>query len=65
MTGVNELERKTQDRIIHDVFEKKLGYIYIGNLEERENNSNIEEDLLLKFLKKKYSEDIAKKHLLN
>lgn len=63
MTGVNELERKTQDRIIHDIFEKKLGYVYLGNFEERENNSNIEEDLLLKFLKKKYSEDIAKKAL--
>ena len=63
MTGVNELERKTQERIIHDIFEKKLGYVYLGNFEERENNSNIEEDLLLKFLKKKYSEDIAKKAL--
>lgn len=61
MVGVNELERKTQERILHDIFEKKLGYTYLGNFEDRENNSNIEEIYLLKYLKKKYSEEIARK----
>lgn len=61
MSGVNEKERKTQERILHEIFEKRLEYTYLGNYEERENNSNIEEDLLLKFLTKKYSEDISKK----
>ena len=61
MSGVNEKEIKTQERILHEIFEKKLGYTYLGNYEDRENNSNIEEDLLLKFLTKKYSEEISKK----
>ena len=49
MSGVNEKEIKTQERILHEIFEKKLGYTYLGNYEDRENNSNIEEDLLLNF----------------
>ena len=61
MSSVNELERLTQERILHQIFEEKLKYTYLGNYEERENNSNIEEDLLLKFLIKKYPEEIARK----
>lgn len=61
MSSVNELERLTQERILHQIFEEKLKYTYLGNYEERENNSNIEEDLLLKFLIKKYPEKIARK----
>ena len=61
MSGVNEKEIKTQERILHEIFEKKLGYTYLGNYEDRENNSNIEEYLLLSFLTKKYSEEISKK----
>lgn len=61
MSSVNELEIVTQDRILHKIFEEKLNYTYLGNFEDRENNSNIEEELLLKFLVKKYPEDIAKK----
>ena len=47
MNNVSELEIKTQERIIHKIFEGKLDYIYLGNFEDRENNSNIEEELLL------------------
>lgn len=61
MRNVNELEIITQDRILHKIFEEKLNYTYLGNFEDRENNSNIEEELLLKFLVKKYLEEIAKK----
>lgn len=61
MSSVNELETVTQDRILYKIFKEKLGYIYLGNFEDRENNSNIEEELLLKFLVKKYPEDIAQK----
>ncbi len=61
MSNVNELEIVTQDRIVHKIFEEKLNYTYLGNFEDRKNNSNIEEELLLKFLIKKYPEEIAKK----
>ena len=64
MSNINELEIVTQERILHKVFEEKLKYTYLGNFEDRENNSNIEEELLLKFLLKKYPKDIAKKALL-
>ena len=50
MSNVNELEIVTQDRIVHKIFEEKLNYTYLGNFEDRKNNSNIEEELLLKFL---------------
>ena len=43
MSKVNELERITQNRIIHEIFENKLGYKYLGNFKDRKNNSNIEE----------------------
>ena len=61
--NVAQLERKTQDRIVR-LFQDKLGYTYLGNWEERPNNSNIEEELLIKFLKKqRYSETLIKKAL--
>jgi len=56
-----EKERKTQDRIIK-LFKEELDYTYLGNFEERQNNSNIEEELLIKFLKKqKYSQILINK----
>lgn len=61
MSDVNELEIKTQERIVHKILEEKLGYTYLGNYQDRKNNSNIEEELLLKFLLKKHSKPIAKK----
>lgn len=61
MSNINELEIKTQRRIIDEIFVKKLKYTYLGNYEDRQNNSNIEEELLLKFLLKKYSEPVAKR----
>lgn len=58
---VGQIERKTQNRIV-TLFQENLNYTYLGNWEERENNSNIEEELLLKFLKKqKYSESLIHK----
>src|SRR4030042_1906556 len=62
MLDIGQIERKTQDRVIK-LFKDKLDYIYLGNWEER-NNSNIEEELLVKFLKKqKYSDTLIKKAL--
>ncbi len=61
--NIGQRERKTQDRVIK-LFKDKLDYIYLGNWEDRENNSNIEEEFLIKFLKKqKYSDILIKKAL--
>ena len=49
MTDVGQRERLTQDRVV-ELFQKQLQYRYLGNWEERENNSNIEEDILRKYL---------------
>src|SRR2546425_894594 len=48
-TKVGQLERKTQDRIVA-LFRDQLGYEYLGNWEERDGNSNIEEEYLRAFL---------------
>lgn len=48
---IGKPERATQNRIV-ELFKNELGYRYLGNWEERENNSNIEFDLLTSFLTK-------------
>mgnify|MGYP001235566966 FL=1 len=57
---VGQIERKTQDRVIK-LFQEKLDYTYLGNWEAREDNSNIEKELLTNFLKGKYSDTLIKK----
>src|SRR5690554_6047194 len=47
-----QIERITQHRIVK-LFTQELDYAYLGNWEERENNSNIEESLLSKYLVKR------------
>jgi len=58
---VGQLERKTQNRLVallHD----RLKYDYLGNWEEREGNSNIEEEYLRAYLTRSgYSETLIKK----
>ena len=54
-TNIGAKERITQDRLI-GLFKNVLRYAYLGNWEERENNSNIEEELLRTYLKKAYSD---------
>lgn len=58
---IGNTERKTQDKVIDVLI--GLGYKYFGYLKERENNSNIEKELLEKFLRKnkKYSDEQIKK----
>lgn len=46
---VGQLERKTQNRVVA-LFRDRLKYEYLGNWEEREGNSNVEEELLRAFL---------------
>ena len=49
MTEYGKPERHSQNRIIR-LFQDELGYKYLGNWEDRENNCNIEEALLTSFL---------------
>ncbi len=52
MDKVGQIERITQNRVVK-LFQDELGYSYLGNWEDRENNSNIEVDLLTAFLSRK------------
>lgn len=51
MTEFGKPERYTQNRIIQ-LFKDDLKYIYLGNWEDRQENSNIETGLLTSFLQK-------------
>ena len=56
MVKVGEIERKTQNRVVM-LLANELKYNYLGNFEEREDNSNVELELLKAFLQRKgYSE---------
>ena len=60
MSKVGQIERATQNRIVA-LFQHQLMYDYLGNWEDREGNSNIEETQLRKFLQGKYSEELITK----
>lgn len=49
MSTIDQPERTTQKRII-SLFRKELGYRYLGDWTDREDNSNIEERLLKDYL---------------
>jgi type I restriction enzyme R subunit len=51
MTNVGQPERATQNRVIA-LFRDELGYRYLGDWTVRRDNSNIEQDLLAKWLTK-------------
>lgn len=58
---VGQIERKTQNRLVA-LFRDHLHYDYLGNWEDREGNSNIEEDLLKNNLKARgYSDTLIDK----
>ncbi len=58
---VGQIERRTQNRIVR-LFCEQLGYRYLGNWEDRQGNSNIEEGLLTQYLLQKgYSQNIISK----
>lgn len=52
MSKVGERERITQNRIVK-LFEDRLHYTYLGNWHERENNRNVEEEILKSYLRGK------------
>jgi type I restriction enzyme R subunit len=63
MSDIGKKERETQNRVIA-LFQKELKYDYLGNWEERENNSNVEDELLTAYLtRKKYSLNLINKAL--
>lgn len=49
MDDVGQIERLTQNRVIK-LFRENLQYTYLGNWEDKSNNSNIEEELLRSYL---------------
>jgi Type I site-specific restriction-modification system, R (restriction) subunit and related helicases len=49
MSDIGKPERATQKRVIA-LFRDELGYDYLGDWTERDNNSNIEEELLTTYL---------------
>lgn len=49
MAEIGALEVATQNRLL-DLFQKDLGYVYMGNLEDKPDNSNIDETLLREYL---------------
>ena len=60
---VGQKEKATQQRIIA-LFRSPLGYEYLGNWADREDNSNIEESLLRKYLiGRKYSDTLIARAL--
>lgn len=55
---VGQIERKTQNRIVQ-LFQTQLGYDYLGDWQDREGNSNVEDDILRAYLiEKGYSETL-------
>src|SRR6185437_5546780 len=51
MSIVGQPERATQNRVIA-LFRDELGYRYLGDWTDRDDNSNVEEELLSAWLKK-------------
>lgn len=65
MSKVGQIERLTQNRIVK-LFTEQLGYKYLGYWEDRPDNSNIENELLKNYLRRKgYSENLINKALDN
>lgn len=52
MSKVGQIERTTQNRVVK-FFKDQLDYDYLGNWEKRENNRNIETELLVNWLKRR------------
>jgi type I restriction enzyme R subunit len=57
MSKVDPIERATQKKVIN-LFKEELGYAYLGDWQDRENNSNIEESLMQAYLSKNGYNDI-------
>lgn len=61
LASVPQIGRSTQNCIVA-LFQQKLKYRYLGNLEKEEENSNVDEVLLSSYLTKKgYSSSLISK----
>ena len=49
MSQVGQRERITQNRVVH-FFQQQLGYRYLGDWQDRNDNKNIEHDILIAWL---------------
>lgn len=56
MSDVGQIERKTQNRVV-TLFRDRLGYDYLGNWEYRDENANVEVELLTQNLKTRGYDD--------
>ncbi|MEA9413465.1 HsdR family type I site-specific deoxyribonuclease [Flavobacterium sp. PL02] len=57
---VGKLERETQNRVVA-LIQNELKYRYLGNWEEKDNNSNVEEEILSTWLLNKYDQNLVTK----
>ncbi|NLZ54039.1 MAG: type I restriction endonuclease subunit R, partial [Thermoanaerobacteraceae bacterium] len=63
MSRVGQIERITQNRVVK-LFCEKLGYEYLGNLKDEENNKNVETRILRNYLREQgYSEKLIERAL--
>ena len=63
MSNIGKKERETQNRVVA-LFQKELKYRYLGHWEVREENSNIEEEILSAYLTRKgYSPNLISEAL--
>ena len=63
MNNIGQIERLTQNRVVR-LFRETLGYAYLGNWEERQDNSNIAEIHLRKYLeRRRYSQELIDRAL--
>ena len=60
MNTVGQLERATQNRVVM-LLANQLGWQYLGNWQDRDVNSNIEESYLRAYLQNHYSDKLIDK----
>jgi len=60
MSNIGQRERLTQNRVVA-LFQDELKYRYLGNWEERDNNSNVEEEILTGWLSGRYNKNLVNK----
>ncbi len=62
MSKVGQVERETQSRLVK-LFRDQLGYSYLGNWIDRDNNSNVEKELLAGWLSRRGTSDVLIKRV--